>query len=597
MKLTDAGLSRRELLAGMGTATLGILAGCQGQGPTFDGHSTTDDGPDARYDISPDGENRLSLSNSGDDELKPVDKFRVAIFNAGSADGTYPLSTVTDDETFDVGDSYTLGQETLGLDEPLDYADAVIYLDFDSDIGWRSVTGVKFGSAMTADDPADELGGDVRFDISPSNDGQLVVTYERGTESFPLSKLRVVLFDAGDADGTYPLAGVTDEESFDVGDSYTLGQETLGVEDLLTYDDAVIRLEAKGRWRWEFVTAIQFGSGNGAPEQTEGFGRDVVFDVPPAGPHQLTVEYKKGEESLPVSKFRVKISNAGGADGTYPLGDLTDDESFDVGDLYPLDQETLGLDEPLTYDGATIRLEFEFESGWKRVTTVEFGGEPTEGFGRDVVFVAVPAAQNQLDVVYDEGTESLPVSKFRVRITDAGSADGTYRLDDVTDDETFDVGDSYPLTEETLGLDEPLDYQQSTVDIEYQFESGWKLVSKNRFSGQSGDESESTRPRREFDIPPVGPNRLAVEYNSGDSSVPVSALRVTISNAGGADGTYPLGDLTDDESFDVGDSYPLDQGTLGLDEPFDYQDAEILLEQKSESGWRLVGGVRFGDSM
>lgn len=78
-----------------------------------------------------------------------------------------------------------------------------------------------------------------------------------------------------------------------------------------------------------------------------------------------------GDGSYPVSDFELMFTGTN-ADGTHSLSKVTSDTSFNPGDSYTLNQETLGLNEELEYWGGSITLYYRPKDERIRVVKAEF---------------------------------------------------------------------------------------------------------------------------------------------------------------------------------------------------------------------------------
>lgn len=87
------------------------------------------------------------------------------------------------------------------------------------------------------------------------------------------------------------------------------------------------------------------------------------FRVTRTADHAVALEYH-GIGSQDPRAFRVILDGAGAADGTYPLGELTDDTAWNDEDRYVLDQTSLGLSEPLTVGNLAVTLQYHDDGDW-----------------------------------------------------------------------------------------------------------------------------------------------------------------------------------------------------------------------------------------
>ena len=102
--------------------------------------------------------------------------------------------------------------------------------------------------------------------------------------------------------------------------------------------------------------------------------------------------------------------------------------------------------------------------------STELGGSATPPGS---AFSVAAAGDHAVELRYT-GIGAQDPARFRVVLS--GSAEGTYRLDGVTDDDRWTDDDRYVLDEATLGLDAPLAVDGLTVELHYHDDGDWRTV-------------------------------------------------------------------------------------------------------------------------
>lgn len=189
-------------------------------------------------------------------------------------------------------------------------------------------------------------------------------------------------------------------------------------------------------------------------------------------------------------------------------------------------------------------------------------------------------------VAYRESaTTELPIETLELHLSGT-NADGSYPLSQfAAGDDTFSPGDVYEVTADSLGLSTSLEASNGTFSLYYQHESGPMLVGESRMEPRQTD---STQQRDPYIIEPNivegAPDGVRIgQAEFGSDSDPVANFELVVENTNG-DGTYPLTAITDDDSFDPGDSYLATHTTLGLAEPLQFGGGTFTLFLTDESG-------------
>ncbi|MDZ7701088.1 MAG: hypothetical protein U5J98_02915 [Halobacteriales archaeon] len=97
-----------------------------------------------------------------------------------------------------------------------------------------------------------------------------------------------------------------------------------------------------------------------------------AFVAAPAGDHAVELRYT-GIGAQDPARFRVVLSGAGPADGAYALDAVTGDDRWTDDDRYRLDQSSLGLEEPLRLEGATLELQYD-DGDWRTLLRARLSG-------------------------------------------------------------------------------------------------------------------------------------------------------------------------------------------------------------------------------
>jgi len=98
----------------------------------------------------------------------------------------------------------------------------------------------------------------------------------------------------------------------------------------------------------------------------------TAFKVSTAGDQAVELRYT-GIGSQDPTRFRVVLTGGGSADGVYKLKTIAGVEAWTDADRIVLNQTTLGLADPLTVDGLTVRLQYRDEGEWLTILTSQPG--------------------------------------------------------------------------------------------------------------------------------------------------------------------------------------------------------------------------------
>lgn len=122
----------------------------------------------------------------------------------------------------------------------------------------------------------------------------------------------------------------------------------------------------------------------------------------------------------------------------------------------------------------------------------------------------------------------------------------------------------------------------------------WQQSALERWAQRGVREASGRNLGRHFSVEPNSETELlALQKPSGEGSYDTRRFRVRIRESGDADGTYGLERITTDPSFDPGDTYRLNQSTLGLSEPFDWMNSTVALEYRRSGEWLNVVRAEF----
>jgi hypothetical protein len=88
-----------------------------------------------------------------------------------------------------------------------------------------------------------------------------------------------------------------------------------------------------------------------------------AFELQATGERTIELRYT-GIGSQDPTRFRVDVTGAGPADGSYELDTVIEAASWSESEPVILNRTTLGLAEPLAVDGVTIELQYRHEGDW-----------------------------------------------------------------------------------------------------------------------------------------------------------------------------------------------------------------------------------------
>ena len=98
-----------------------------------------------------------------------------------------------------------------------------------------------------------------------------------------------------------------------------------------------------------------------------------AFVVTSAGDHEVELRYT-GIGAQDPARFRVVLSGAGPADGSYALDEVTGDDRWTDDDRYVLDRSSLGLEAPLRLEGLTVELQYRADGDWHTLLRTAVAG-------------------------------------------------------------------------------------------------------------------------------------------------------------------------------------------------------------------------------